>query len=113
MSVTQHSRAAHAGSLAFDPAGVAWFLFAVVAALPLFWIGFTGLAAAWARPEYSHGPVIPCLSFYIFLREMRDVPPVEPARSPTAAGACWWSGWPCRSPRSATWCRSTTSSSTR
>ena len=77
MSVTQHSRAGIAGSLAFDPAGVAWFLLAVVAALPLFWIGFTGLAAAWARPEYSHGPVIPCLSFYIFLREMRDVPPVS------------------------------------
>ena len=61
MSVTQHSRqpGRMPGSLAFDPAGVAWFLFAVVAALPLFWIGFTGLAAAWARPEYSHGPVIP------------------------------------------------------
>ena len=34
MSVTQHSRAGIAGSLAFDPAGVAWFLLAVVAALP-------------------------------------------------------------------------------
>lgn len=60
---------------AADPVGVAWFLLAVVAALPLFWLGFTGLAAAWSRPEYSHGPVIPCLSFYMFLREMRDVPP--------------------------------------
>ena len=75
MAVTQHSRAAMPGSLAFDPAGVAWFLLAVVAALPLFWIGFAGLATAWVRPEYSHGPVIPLLSFYIFLREMRDVPP--------------------------------------
>ena len=28
-----------------------------------------------SRPEYSHGPVIPLLSFYMFLREMRDVPP--------------------------------------
>ena len=81
MSVTQQSRAGTMpGSLAFDPAGVAWFLLAVVAALPLFWIGFTGLAHAWARPEYSHGPVIPCLSFYIFLREMRDVPPMGAAR---------------------------------
>ena len=37
MSVTQHipGRAAMPGSLAFDPAGVAWFLLAVVAALPL------------------------------------------------------------------------------
>ena len=64
-----------AGRLAVDPAGLAWFAVAIVAALPLFWIGFTGLAAAWARPEYSHGPVIPLLSFYMFLREMRDVPP--------------------------------------
>ena len=77
MSVTQPTRASGAlPGLAANPAGVAWFLLAVVAALPLFWIGFTGLATAWARPEYSHGPVIPCLSFYIFLREMRFVPPV-------------------------------------
>ena len=83
MAVTQQSRAAMPGSLAFDPAGVAWFLLAVVAALPLFWIGFVGLAAAWVRPEYSHGPVIPLLSFYIFLREMRDVPPVgQPVGQP-------------------------------
>lgn len=77
MSVTQPTRASGGlPALAVNPAGVAWFLLAVAAALPLFWTGFTGLAAAWARPEYSHGPVIPCLSFYIFLREMRDVPPV-------------------------------------
>ena len=77
MVATQHSRAGGLvpGNFALDPAGVAWFLLAIVAALPLFWIGFTGLAAAWTRPEYSHGPIIPCLSFYIFLREMRDVPP--------------------------------------
>ena len=61
MSVTQQSPRSGAlpGGLAVDPAGVAWFLVAVVAGLPLFWIGFTGLATAWARPEYSHGPVIP------------------------------------------------------
>jgi exosortase D (VPLPA-CTERM-specific) len=74
MSVTVHPRQG-VGRLSLDPAGLAWFLLAIVAALPLFWIGFTGLAAAWARPEYSHGPVIPLLSFYMFLREMRAVPP--------------------------------------
>jgi exosortase D (VPLPA-CTERM-specific) len=77
MAVTQQSRAGGLvpGNLALDPVGVAWFILAVIAAMPLFWIGFVGLAAAWSRPEYSHGPIIPCLSFYIFLREMRDVPP--------------------------------------
>ena len=75
MSVTVHPQRGAAGRLAVDPAGLAWFLVAILAALPLFWIGFTGLAAAWSRPEYSHGPVIPLLSFYMFLREMREVPP--------------------------------------
>ena len=77
MSVTQQTPLPGAlpGGLAANPAGVAWFLVTVVTALPLFWIGFTGLAHAWVRPEYSHGPVIPCLSFYMFLREMRFVPP--------------------------------------
>ncbi len=81
MSVTAHSPD-HApehgglpGGLALDPAGVAWFVIAIVSALPLFRIGLAGLATEWARPEYSHGPVIPVLSFYMFLREMKFVPP--------------------------------------
>ena len=69
------------GGLAVSPAGVAWFVLAIVSALPLFWLGLTGLATEWARPEYSHGPVIPVLSFYMFLREMKFVPP--PARPVT------------------------------
>ena len=55
--------------------GAAWLAFAVVGTLPLFWFGLVGLADAWARPEFSHGPVIPVLSFYMFLREMKAVPP--------------------------------------
>ena len=82
MSVTVHSPE-HAprrgGGLALNPAGLAWFVLAIVSALPLFWLGFKGLATEWARPEYSHGPVIPVLSFYMFLREMKFVPPpVQP-----------------------------------
>jgi exosortase D (VPLPA-CTERM-specific) len=64
-----------APGLALDPAGLAWLALAVVSTLPLFWFGLTGLAAEWARPEYSHGPIIPVLSFYMFLRETRAVPP--------------------------------------
>ena len=59
----------------FNPRGVFWFAVAVVAALPLFWLGFRGLAVEWTRPEYSHGPIIPILSFYMFLREAKAVPP--------------------------------------
>lgn len=65
------------GSWPIDPAGLVWFALCLVAALPLFWFGLTGLATAWARPEYSHGPIIPMLSFYLYLREMRAVPPPD------------------------------------
>ena len=73
MAVTVETRGAR--GVAFDPAGFGWFLFAVAAGLPLFWTGLAGLAAEWSRPEYSHGPIIPLLSFYIFLRETKAVPP--------------------------------------
>jgi exosortase D (VPLPA-CTERM-specific) len=71
-SATPSSRAAGAAP---GLAGAAWLAFAIVATLPLFWFGLAGLARAWARPEFSHGPVIPILSFYMFLREMKAVPP--------------------------------------
>ena len=58
-----------------NPAGLFWFAACVLGGLPLFWLGLTGLASEWARPEYSHGPIIPILSFYMYLREMRAVPP--------------------------------------
>jgi exosortase D (VPLPA-CTERM-specific) len=73
-------RAAHAGPRA-GFAGPAWLAVAILATLPLFWFGLAGLADAWSRPEFSHGPVIPVLSFYMFLREMKAVPP--PARPVT------------------------------
>jgi exosortase D (VPLPA-CTERM-specific) len=57
--------------------GPAWLALAVFATLPLFGFGLRGLAEAWARPEFSHGPVIPLLSFYLFLHELKAVPPAE------------------------------------
>ena len=78
MSVSTRETTSNGGGFsAFAPAsaGPFWFLFCVLAALPLFWFGLTGLATAWARPEYSHGPIIPILSFYMYLREMKAVPP--------------------------------------
>ncbi|WP_172326891.1 VPLPA-CTERM-specific exosortase XrtD [Mangrovicoccus sp. HB161399] len=55
--------------------GFAWLVLAVVASLPVFWYGFTSLARAWVTPEYSHGPLIPLISLYLFLRELRHSPP--------------------------------------
>jgi exosortase D (VPLPA-CTERM-specific) len=46
-----------------------------VVSLPVFWFGFVSLGAAWSTPEYSHGPLIPAISLYLFLRELRDAPP--------------------------------------
>ncbi|TFL17119.1 VPLPA-CTERM-specific exosortase XrtD [Jannaschia formosa] len=46
----------------------------VLVSLPVFWIGFVSLAEAWSTPEYSHGPLIPLISLYLFLRELRDRP---------------------------------------
>ena len=73
MAVTTRSRdnLAAPGSMA----GPAWLALAILATLPLFWLRAPGLAEAWSRPEFSHGPVIPCLSFYMFLRELKAVPP--------------------------------------
>ena len=55
--------------------GPLWLLAAFVAAAFYFHSGLASLGAAWATPEYSHGPVVPLVSLFLFLREMRDVPP--------------------------------------
>ena len=57
--------------------GGLWFIVALLAAIPVFWSGFVSLGDAWITPEYSHGPIIPILSLYLFLRDMRRVPPKE------------------------------------
>lgn len=59
--------------------GTALFGLLLLACLPIFWRGFVSLADAWSTPEYSHGPLIPIISLYLFLRELRDAPPVDPA----------------------------------
>jgi len=54
--------------------GLGWFVLLIVAAIPVYWIGFVSLATAWSTPEYSHGPLIPLISLYLFLRELRQAP---------------------------------------
>jgi len=66
-----------AARIAGDRSGLVWFLLAVVAPIPLFWYGFDALVRAWGTAEYSHGPLIPLLSGFMFMREMTQVPPVD------------------------------------
>lgn len=58
-----------------NAAGLFWFVLLVAGSLPIFWIGLVSLAQAWSTAEYSHGPLIPLVSLYLFLREMRRLPP--------------------------------------
>lgn len=59
------------GSTELNPAGLGLFALLIAASIPLFWIGFVSLGEAWITPEYSHGWLIPIISLYLFLREMR------------------------------------------
>ncbi|MEY3308567.1 MAG: VPLPA-CTERM-specific exosortase XrtD, partial [Pseudomonadota bacterium] len=77
MSATDSSPAA-ARPIALNPAGLGWFALLVVVSLPVFWIGILSLGRAWSTPEYSHGPLIPLISLYLFLRELRATPPAPP-----------------------------------
>ena len=43
--------------------------------IPVFWLGLVSLGSAWMTAEYSHGPLIPLISLYLFLRELRTTPP--------------------------------------
>lgn len=62
---------------ALNPGGLLWFAILVLGSIPIFWIGFVSLVEAWGTPEYSHGPLIPIISLYLFLRELRQSPPPQ------------------------------------
>lgn len=61
-----------------NPVGLMWFIVLIAMAVPVFWLGLKSLGAAWITPEYSHGPLIPLISLYLFLRELRKAPPIDP-----------------------------------
>jgi exosortase D (VPLPA-CTERM-specific) len=54
--------------------GFGLFLLLIASAVPIFWLGFVSLGKAWSTAEYSHGPLIPLISLYLFLRELRNSP---------------------------------------
>jgi exosortase D (VPLPA-CTERM-specific) len=76
MSVS--SEALPARRIALNPSGLFWFVLLVLAGLPIYWLGLRSLGSAWATPEYSHGPLIPLISLYLYLRELRMNPPAPP-----------------------------------
>ncbi|MQY44121.1 VPLPA-CTERM-specific exosortase XrtD [Epibacterium sp. SM1969] len=61
-------------SVAFNPYGLGWFSLLILGSLPVFWISLQSLVSAWSTPEYSHGPLIPVISLYLFMRELRSKP---------------------------------------
>lgn len=86
MTQSTEPEAVGQASLGVNPAGFGLFLVLLVVSVPLFWIGFVSLAAAWSTAEYSHGPLIPLVSLYLFLREMRRMP------RPDAGARTRWPG---------------------
>ena len=58
----------------FALGGLFWLLVAVLGAAAFFADGLSALLAAWQRPEYSHGPLIPLLSTLLFLRQLKTEP---------------------------------------
>lgn len=76
---TTHNMSPYAAAMSnLNPAGLMWFGLLVLGSLPIFWIGLESLIVAWATPEYSHGPLIPIISLYLFLRELRQAPLPNP-----------------------------------
>ena len=57
--------------------GLFWLALATIGAAVFFADGLNALFAAWALPEYSHGPLIPILSGLLFLRQLKEYP-VDP-----------------------------------
>ncbi len=74
MSMSDHAGTAPRAQFALNAPGFALFLALCAVSIPIFWFGFESLARAWATPEYSHGPIIPLISLYLFLRELRAAP---------------------------------------
>jgi exosortase len=61
--------------------GLGWFTLLILSAVPIFWIGFVSLGQSWMTAEYSYGPLIPLISTYLLLRELRENPSA-PAGTP-------------------------------
>ena len=74
MSSTKDFTAPKTAFPVMNATGFAVFSLLLAGSVPIFWIGLVSLGKAWATPEYSHGPLIPLISLYLFLRELRRAP---------------------------------------
>jgi exosortase D (VPLPA-CTERM-specific) len=54
--------------------GIAWLTIAIFGALPVFWFGLEKLVEEWQRPEFRLKPIVPFVSFLLFLQVLRSVP---------------------------------------
>ncbi|MEM1150192.1 MAG: VPLPA-CTERM-specific exosortase XrtD [Pseudomonadota bacterium] len=57
--------------------GIFWLAVAIIGALVFFDKGIEALLEAWKLPEYSHGPLIPILSAFLFLKQL-TLYPIDP-----------------------------------
>jgi exosortase D (VPLPA-CTERM-specific) len=74
MTITGHIERAQRAAGGFQPWGLVWFGVALVAAFSYFRVGIEAIVTAWSTPEYSHGPLIPILSAFLMMRQLRAVP---------------------------------------
>ena len=74
MAATNGIASARSLAAGFLSWGMFWFVLAVLSAGVIFQDGIQELLRAWRVPEYSHGPLIPILSGFLFLRHLKDVP---------------------------------------
>lgn len=72
MSKTEPAK--FAGKFAPASRAVFWLILACLGGIPFFWLGFSALIQAWYRPEYSYGPMVPLITGYMTLREIKHRP---------------------------------------
>lgn len=53
---------------------IVWLAVAAIGTIPFYWLGYESLVAAWSRPEYSYGPIVPFITAYMALREYKHRP---------------------------------------
>jgi exosortase D (VPLPA-CTERM-specific) len=51
-----------------------WLVLLSIGMVAFFWDGLVSLLQAWARPEYSYGPLVPVITAYMTLRELHRHP---------------------------------------
>ncbi|WP_420336501.1 VPLPA-CTERM-specific exosortase XrtD [Roseibium sp.] len=64
---------------------IPWIIVASLGAAAFFWDGLISLGAAWSRPEYSYGPLVPLITLYMTLLEIHRHP-VKPDHGSRAVG---------------------------